>query len=126
MQLNTKFIALLLPAAAFAKLNGPCARSWGPNCICLTKNGCHEYGGTSYTGYPGDYPCPSDGPSIMGCKVPNCLPGPNYHCAWMAGTNGVSGGCKVPFPGKQFHEIQYFCQMLETDYLTISRQGVPG
>jgi hypothetical protein len=93
-------LSLLLPACAFAALNGHCvdkdhlgAGSWPADGICIHTKTCTDHGGVYASGW-----CPDDPADVKCCYVNTCDPdhGDGYsYCEWTdhkcptAGKSGV-------------------------------------
>src|SRR4051812_22188279 len=95
MKFVTTALAFLSGAApALAAPGGRCSNNWGDDCICLDLNVCRSrWGGTPYTGSPGNWPCPSDPDNIMACIVYDCPGhGSDTQCLWREGCRSVNPG----------------------------------
>lgn len=88
------FALLFLPTSILAAVGGRCVNNWGGDCICLDSNICRDkWGGTPYTGFPGNYPCPNDPHNIMACVIKPCPgQGASTQCLWKDTCSSPSGG----------------------------------
>jgi len=86
--------AIILPATVLAAVGDKCRNNWGHDCICLDKGVCrNRYGGTPYTGTPGNWPCPADPDNVMACVVAPCPKvGGFSQCLWRPGCFSVNKG----------------------------------
>jgi hypothetical protein len=81
----TTLAVLAMPAPILAAIGGRCSGTYNDGqCICLTRSSCSSYGGFSFEGSPGNYPCPNDASNVWGCYVDNCpgIAGSSDACRW--------------------------------------------
>ncbi|KAK4672066.1 hypothetical protein QC763_100970 [Podospora pseudopauciseta] len=97
MKLTLALIAAIA-APALAAVGGRCSNNWGGDCICLDSSVCrNRWGGTPYTGSPGNWPCPNDPDNIMACVVKPCPgQGSGTQCLWRNACRSPNGNPVCP------------------------------